>query len=191
MTRLVTIQPIQLLLGFLSTCKYSVSAFLLMAQVYCSVLGAHAVHVAMAGYTGVVVGKVDERSLPVICLTVHTENAQKKNYSLRVIPTMTFQSFVFMPWEEHVLWFSTLFAGPRVVCCDCGCVVWLYVVVVCCGCVVVVCCNCVLWFLCVMTVFVVVIVFVVMCLCLFVCNCVFVDVFVTVFCDCVFVAVCL
>lgn len=31
------------------------------AEVYCSVLGAHAVHVAMAGYTGVVVGKVDER----------------------------------------------------------------------------------------------------------------------------------
>jgi len=30
-------------------------------SVYCSVLGAHAVHVAMAGYTGVVVGKVDER----------------------------------------------------------------------------------------------------------------------------------
>ena len=31
------------------------------SEVYCSVLGAHAVHVAMAGYTGVVVGKVDER----------------------------------------------------------------------------------------------------------------------------------
>eukprot|EP00439_Symbiodinium_sp_Y106_P064766 s5314_g10.t1 len=30
-------------------------------SVYCSVLGAHAVHVAMAGYTGLVVGKVDER----------------------------------------------------------------------------------------------------------------------------------
>lgn len=30
-------------------------------KVYCSVLGAHAVHVAMAGYTGIVVGKVDER----------------------------------------------------------------------------------------------------------------------------------
>ncbi|CAL1132360.1 unnamed protein product [Cladocopium goreaui] len=30
-------------------------------SVYCSVLGAHAVHVAMAGYTGIVVGKVDER----------------------------------------------------------------------------------------------------------------------------------
>eukprot|EP00931_Biecheleriopsis_adriatica_P041482 TRINITY_DN23703_c0_g1_i1.p1 TRINITY_DN23703_c0_g1~~TRINITY_DN23703_c0_g1_i1.p1 ORF type:complete len:2979 (-),score=657.34 TRINITY_DN23703_c0_g1_i1:1-8937(-) len=30
-------------------------------SVYCSVLASHAVHVAMAGYTGVVVGKVDER----------------------------------------------------------------------------------------------------------------------------------
>jgi len=30
-------------------------------SVYCSVLGSHAVHVALAGYTGVVVGKVDER----------------------------------------------------------------------------------------------------------------------------------
>ena len=33
----------------------------LVTKVYCSVLGAHAVHVAMAGYTGIVVGKVDER----------------------------------------------------------------------------------------------------------------------------------
>lgn len=33
----------------------------LPSEVYCSVLGAHAVHVAMAGYTGIVVGKVDER----------------------------------------------------------------------------------------------------------------------------------
>lgn len=32
-----------------------------LVEVYCSVLGAHAVHVAMAGYTGIVVGKVDER----------------------------------------------------------------------------------------------------------------------------------
>ena len=52
------------------------------------------------------------------------------------------------------LWFSTLFVGPRVVRCDCGCVLWSCAVVVCCksnfvclcGCVSWLCvCGCVLW----------------------------------------------
>lgn len=55
---------------------------------YCSVLGAHAVHVAMAGYTGIVVGKVDERCWDAVrgVLRMETQEASglvvKDGYSL-------------------------------------------------------------------------------------------------------------
>ena len=65
-----------------------------------------------------------------------------------------------LPWSSG-LWFSTLFVGPRVVCCDCGCVLWFCAVVVCCGFVLWLCAvNVSLW-LCV-------------CDCVCVCGCVFV-----------------
>ena len=49
-----------------------------------------------------------------------------------------------------------LFVGPRVMCCDCGCVLWLCVVVVCCTCVFVV-------VIVVVCVFVIVLVVVIVC----------------------------
>ena len=97
---------------------------------------------------------------------------------------MTFRSLVFMPWwgarchGREFCGSRLLFVGPRAVCCDCGCVLWLRVVVVSlwlclwlffvCGCV-----------------FVIVVVLVIVCLwtCLRLClGCLFVIVVVAVLC---------
>ena len=70
-----------------------------------------------------------------------------------------------------VLWFSTLFVGPVVVCRDCGCVLWLCAVVLCCGCVLYMClCGSVFVIVCCVLVIVLV--------CLWLCRCVRVIVFV-------------